>query len=45
METGVVVGDVEHPVAIYEVVAGLNLLLARRARIEHLLWLLWHHRK
>src|SRR5690349_10502018 len=37
IKTSVVVGDVEHPVAIYEDIAGLNLLLARRARIEHLL--------
>src|SRR5262245_61741894 len=37
IETSVVVSDVEQPVATYEDVAGLNLLLAGWARIEHLL--------
>src|SRR5262245_21422069 len=42
IETGVVVGDVEYPVAIYEDVAGLNLLLAGWTWIEHLLRSWWH---
>src|SRR5262245_19299644 len=42
VKSGVVVGDVEHPVALDEDIAGLNPLLARWTRIDHLLRRGWH---